>query len=251
MTDQDLEQLRRLFEVMERLRAPGGCPWDRAQSHRTLVPFLLEESYETIQAIEEGSSEELAEELGDLLVEVAMHCAISAEEGSFDIGGVARTAAQKMIGRHPHVFSDTQVSGVEQVLSNWEDLKGKEKPERESALDGIPRSLPALALASSLQRRQERVGGEILAVAALTEAERLIQSRLHQLGQAEGSAEGLIGELLFAVVALARHHQVDAEGALRRTAEARRQVFRRAELEAAREAPHPRDQADHEATQPS
>ncbi|MGC1195113.1 MAG: MazG nucleotide pyrophosphohydrolase domain-containing protein, partial [Candidatus Dormiibacterota bacterium] len=103
MTDDDLLQLRRLFEVMEQLRAPGGCPWDRAQTHQTLLPFLLEETYEAIQAAEQNRLGELAEELGDLLVEVAMHCAIAAESETFDIGKVAKSATEKMIGRHPHV----------------------------------------------------------------------------------------------------------------------------------------------------
>ncbi|MGH7693055.1 MAG: MazG nucleotide pyrophosphohydrolase domain-containing protein, partial [Candidatus Dormibacteria bacterium] len=116
MTDEQLLQLRRLFEVMERLRAPGGCPWDQAQTHQSLLPFLLEETYETIEAVEEGGNEALAEELGDLLVEVAMHSAIAAEARSFDIGEVARRATEKMVGRHPHVFGDLEVSGVEQVL---------------------------------------------------------------------------------------------------------------------------------------
>lgn len=231
MTEDDLEQLRRLFEVMERLRAPGGCPWDRAQSHQTLLPFLLEETYETIQAAEEGSSEDLAEELGDLLVEVAMHSAIAAEAGTFDIGTVARIATEKMISRHPHVFADLEVDGVSAVMDNWEELKRREKPDRESALDGIPAALPALALASAIQRRQER--GHLQSAKTLAdpaEAARTALARLTE-GGGDDSSEALVGELLFSVVALARQRAVDPEGALRRAAAAHRQSLRGAEID--------------------
>ncbi|MGB6772056.1 MAG: MazG family protein [Candidatus Dormiibacterota bacterium] len=230
MTDDDLQQLRRLFEVMERLRAPGGCPWDRAQSHQTLLPFLLEETYETIQAAEEGSDEDLAEELGDLLVEVAMHSAIAAEAGTFDIGMVARIATEKMVSRHPHVFGDLEVDGVTAVMDNWEELKRREKPDRESALDGIPAALPALALASAIQRRQER--GHLQSAETLDPAERALGAltRLVEDG-GEDSPETLVADLLFSVVALARQRGVDPEGALRRAAAAHRQALRSTEIE--------------------
>jgi len=231
VTDDDLEQLRRLFEVMEQLRAPGGCPWDRAQSHQTLLPFLLEETYETIQAAEEGSSQDLAEELGDLLVEVAMHSAIAAEAGTFDIGMVARTATEKMVSRHPHVFADLEVDGVSAVMDNWEELKRREKPDRESALDGIPAALPALALASAIQRRQER--GHLRSAETLADPADLALGALTRLveGGGEESSETLVAELLFSVVALARQRGVDPEGALRRAAAAHRQALRSTEIE--------------------
>jgi MazG family protein len=232
MTDEDVEQLRRLFEVMERLRAPEGCPWDRAQTHQTLLPFLLEETYEAIQAAEEGSSEDLAEELGDLLVEVAMHSAIAAEAGTFDIGTVARIATDKMIGRHPHVFGALEVDGVTEVMNNWEELKKQEKPDRESALDGIPRALPALALASAIQRRQER--GHLQPAQTSADPAEAAVAALRQLtagGEGDDSPESIVGELLFSVVALARQRAVDPEGALRRAAAAHREALRGAEVD--------------------
>jgi MazG family protein len=231
MTGDDLEQLRRLFEVMERLRAPGGCPWDRAQSHQTLLPFLLEETYETIQAAEEGSSEDLAEELGDLLVEVAMHSAIAAEAGTFDIGTVARIATEKMISRHPHVFEDLEVDGVTAVMDNWEELKRREKPDRESALDGIPAALPALALAAAIQRRRER--GHLQPMETLEDPAEAARTALARLTEGGGndSSEALVGELLFSVVALARQRAVDPEGALRRLATIQRRALRGAEID--------------------
>ncbi len=234
MTDDDLVQLRRLFEVMEQLRAPGGCPWDRDQTHQTLLPFLLEETYEAIQAAEEGSPEELAEELGDLLVEVAMHSAIAAEAGTFDIGAVAQMATEKMIGRHPHVFGDLPVTGVTQVLNNWEELKRREKPERASALDGIPRSLPALAQAAAIQRRQAsglRPGAPDRSNPDPATAAQNLLGALALGGVSGSSTEELVGELLFWVVALARASNVDAEGALRRFAAGRREDLRKRELE--------------------
>ncbi|MGA8206795.1 MAG: MazG family protein, partial [Candidatus Dormiibacterota bacterium] len=224
MTGEDLDQLRLLFEVMERLRAPGGCPWDRAQSHQTLLPYLLEETYETIQAAEEGSSEDLAEELGDLLVEVAMHSAIAAEAGTFDIGTVARIATEKMISRHPHVFADLEVDGVSAVIDNWEELKRREKPDRESALDGIPAALPALALAAAIQRRRER--SHLQSAETMEDPAETARTALARLtdGGGDDSSEALVGELLFSVVALARQRAVDPEGALRRLAAAQRRA---------------------------
>jgi MazG family protein len=229
VTDEDLLQLRRLFEVMEQLRAPGGCPWDRSQTHQTLVPYLLEETYEAIHAIELDSQPEIAEELGDLLVEVAMQIAIAAEAGEFDVGTVARGATEKMIGRHPHVFGDLQVEGVDQVLKNWEELKRREKPKRESALDGIPPALPALALAAAIQRRQG--GGEAGAAVAdpATAAAEALQRLIGGTPTPE-SDQHAVGELLYLMVALARERNVDAEGALRRHAAERRQLLRRAQI---------------------
>jgi XTP/dITP diphosphohydrolase len=226
VTDEDVLQLRRLFEVMEQLRAPGGCPWDRSQTPQSLVPYLLEETYEAIQAIESESQQEIAEELGDLLVEVAMQIAVSAEAGEFDVGTVARGATEKMIGRHPHVFGDLQVEGVGQVLKNWEELKRREKPKRESALDGIPPALPALALAAAIQRRQGEVES---GSAAATEATGALQ-RLIAGAPAQEADQQLVGELLYLVVALARERNVDAEGALRRHAAERRQTLRTAQV---------------------
>ncbi|NNM97563.1 MAG: MazG family protein [Candidatus Dormibacteraeota bacterium] len=213
-------ELVRLFEVMARLRAPDGCPWDRAQTHASLLPYLLEETYEAIQAVEDGDPQELAEELGDLLVEVAMHTAIAAEQDGFDLEVVAARAADKMISRHPHVFGGTTVESEEQLLRNWEALKRTEKPERTSALDGVPLVLPALALAASVQRRASRaaiVAGPPLPGAAQL-GQRLAQLQAHLEGTDDGDPDRAVGELLWVLVATARQLQVDPEGALRRVA---------------------------------
>ena len=156
----NLRQLSHMLEVVEALRAPEGCPWDREQTHLSLRPYLLEETYEVLEAIEAGSSDDLREELGDVLLQVFMHHAIAQEAGDFSIADVAEHATAKMVHRHPHVFGDVEVAGADEVLSNWEGLKRREdrKQGRLSALEGAPRSLPALAWALSLQKRAARVG---------------------------------------------------------------------------------------------
>src|ERR1700730_10045896 len=159
MKDDAAASLRALNEVVERLRAPGGCPWDREQTHESLRPYLLEETYEVLEAIDADGRSTLREELGDVLLQVLMHCAIAAEaEDGFDIGDVAETTRAKMIQRHPHVFGDAAVGDAAEVVVNWERLKRTEKSQRLSLLDGIPRALPALAFAQGVQKRPARLG---------------------------------------------------------------------------------------------
>ena len=228
MSESSVAELAHLFEVMAALRAPDGCPWDRQQTHRSLLPYLLEETYELIEAVEGGDDAEVAEELGDLLVEVAMHTAIAADRGAFGLTEVATGATQKMVARHPHVFADTRVANQEQLLANWDRAKRHEKPARTSALDGIPRALPALALAASVQRRAARGAA---ADNLDPDPGSRVRTRLEQLeiGDEGGpAAEALIGDLLFSAVRLAALRGVDPEGALRQftrrwTAEYRRQ----------------------------
>jgi uncharacterized protein YabN with tetrapyrrole methylase and pyrophosphatase domain len=149
-----------LLAVMARLRGPDGCPWDREQDHRTLRQHALEEVYELIDAIEAGDDHELAEELGDLLLQVVFHCQLGRERGAFDFDRVARLITDKLIRRHPHVFGGVKVRDVDQVWANWEKIKHAEKQgthrERTSALDGIPRHLPALLRAEKLVKKARR-----------------------------------------------------------------------------------------------
>src|SRR5260221_2283333 len=159
MRDEAAASLRALNETVEQLRAPGGCTWDRGQTHRSLRQYLLEETYEVLEAIERGDGATLREELGDLLLQVLMHCAIAQErEDGFDIGDVADVTRTKMVHRHPHVFGDVAVSGADEVVVNWEKLKAREKGDRLSVLEGVPRSLPALAFALGVQKRPARLG---------------------------------------------------------------------------------------------
>src|SRR5207302_10036946 len=153
----DIERLAVLVDVVRRLRSPSGCPWDREQTHASLRATMLEEAYEVLEAIDERSVVKLREELGDVLLQVLMQAEIAAEAEEFSLGDLADTVREKLVRRHPHVFGSTTVSGSEEVLRNWEAMKAKEYG-RESALDGVQRSLPALQWAWSLQRRAANVG---------------------------------------------------------------------------------------------
>jgi MazG family protein len=149
-----------LLKVMARLRSPTGCPWDREQSHRTLRRHAIEEVYELIDAIEAGDDPELAEELGDLLLQVVFHCQLAKERGAFDFEKVCRLIVEKLIRRHPHVFGKTRVKNVDEVWANWEKIKKAEKHgtkhARHSALDGIPKHLPALLRAEKLVKKARK-----------------------------------------------------------------------------------------------
>ena len=151
------ENLIRLAEVMDRLRSPGGCPWDAEQTHESLLKYLLEESYEFIEAVESGDRKDLREELGDLLLQVYFHARIAQEHGQdpFDVDDVAGGVADKLISRHPHVFGDTQVNSSDEVLRNWEKIKSVEKG-RTSFADGVATGQPALSLATKLINRAEK-----------------------------------------------------------------------------------------------
>jgi len=202
-------------DIVARLRAPGGCPWDREQTHLTLRPHLLEETYEVLRAIDEEDDEALREELGDLLLQIVLHAQIAAEESSFTLAQVVQTIIEKIIRRHPHVFAGLEVADADEVLRNWQAIKREEKREKEDQpLWDMPLSLPALTLARRAQERAEREG--LLSTpreSLLTEA----QSKLHELRETAGEEESAqaLGELLFALADLARHLGVDAESALR------------------------------------
>ena len=193
--------------VMARLRGPDGCPWDAEQTHESLRVHLLEEAHEVLEAIDAGATgEELEEELGDLLLQVVFHAQLAADEGRFDVAGVADRLVAKLLHRHPHVFGDVVVAGAAEVVSNWEAIKAGEK-ERAGPFDGIPPTLPALLTAYKVQKRAAALGftGDAeTARAGITEAL-----------QAEPGPEA-IGEVLFWAVALARSAGVDPEGALAR-----------------------------------
>ena len=199
------EQFLQLVEVMDRLRSPGGCPWDAEQTHSSLVKYLLEEAYETAEAIEDGDDAALREELGDVLLQVVFHARIAQEraEEAWDIDDVAAGIVDKLVRRHPHVFAGTRADTAGEVEANWEALKAAEKG-RTSAADGVPMAQPALALASALLGRSAKAGLDVRVDTAI-EAPANVD-------------EAAIGRLLLAVVALAREAHVDAEAALRAAA---------------------------------
>lgn len=211
------EEGRRLLDlvkVMARLRGPGGCPWDREQTHETLARHLLEESHELLEAIDDGDSDAIRDELGDVLLQVVFHAQMASEDGRWDVDDVARGLVEKLIHRHPHVFGDVEVSGSDEVLKNWEKLKAEEGSKPRSAVDeDIPITLPALARAAKVQRRAAGWGVEWpSAEAAITS----LRDESEHLADAP-DGERAIGAVLFAAVAAARKLGVDAESALRRT----------------------------------
>lgn len=154
--------IEELLAVMARLRSPAGCPWDREQTHRSLRRHAIEEVYELVDAIEAGDDHEMAEELGDLLLQVVFHCQMARERGAFDFEQVARHIVDKLVRRHPHVFGQTRVKNVDEVWANWEKIKRAEKHgtrhQRDSALDGIPKHLPALLRAEKLVKKARKAG---------------------------------------------------------------------------------------------
>ena len=204
--------------ISARLRAPDGCPWDRKQTHLTLRPYILEEAYETIDAIENGSPADLAEELGDLLLQVILHAQFAAEAGEFDLTDVYRSIAAKIVRRHPHVFGDVEVDGVAGVASNWEAIKAGERAtggkEHEGAFGSVARALPALAGSREIQERASTLGWDWDAITGVWEK---VDEEITELRGAETDDERLheLGDVLFALVNLARWMQLDPEEALR------------------------------------
>lgn len=198
-------QLQRLVEVMNTLRSPGGCPWDAEQTHESLLKYLLEESYEFVDATQSGNRVDMREELGDVLLQVYFHARMAEEHPTdpFSIEDVARGIADKLIRRHPHVFTGGEVRDSQEVLENWEEIKKKEKG-RTSPLDGVAMSQPALPLVEKLLYRAEKYN------VAVTTPESI---------SIEGSAdEGSVGQALLAVIAWAHANGIDAEAALRKEA---------------------------------
>ena len=197
----DLASLATTTRITERLRAPNGCPWDREQTHQSLRPHLLEEAYEALEALDSGDLARVRDELGDLLLQIALHAQLAHEEGVFDIADVAARLNEKLIRRHPHVFAGTEVSG--DLLAQWERIKREERAESgradETITAGVPKDLPALFAAERLQERAARVGLE--------------HERIDLPLDIDDAS--FLGELLFDVVAFAREKGFDAESALR------------------------------------
>lgn len=223
-----------LVALQARLRAPNGCPWDREQTHASLRPFLVEEAYEVLDAMDSGDSQKFAGELGDLLLQIVFHAEMAREKGRFDITDVIHAVHTKMVRRHPHVFGTAKAQTSGQVLKNWEQIKseereaesgkGNKKRATESVLEGVPKGLPALIEAYQLSRRAanvgfdwENVGG---AFEKLNEEARELRLELDRRDDAKSGAEGKVeeemGDLLFAAVNLARQAGVEPEIALKR-----------------------------------
>ena len=208
-------QLEKLIEIIDILRSPNGCKWDREQTHDTLKRNMLEEAYEAVDAINDNDSKHLKEELGDVLLQVVLHAQISKEEGEFDIEDVAKTLNEKLIHRHPHVFGDVKVQNTQEILDNWEKLKKEEKPHRKSVMDGISKSQSALMSAQKISKKAVSVGFEWPDEQELL---RCVMSEFDEFKNAKtpDEKEDEFGDILFAVVNLARWNKIDAEQALLR-----------------------------------
>ena len=216
-----MDAFGRLVDIMARLRAPGGCPWDREQTHESLRPYLLEEAYEVLDAIEAGDAAELRDELGDLLLQVVFHAELAAERGDFTVADVARAIADKLVRRHPHVFADVTVAGAADVVRNWRTIKAAERAsggaEAAGVLDGVPRALPALAHAQKVGDRLAHVGFDwagVDDVLAACDAERAELAHALAAGDLD-AARAELGDLLLTLASVARHLDVSAELALR------------------------------------
>lgn len=203
--------LDELVAIQKRLLAPGGCPWDREQNHNSLVRYLIEETYEVIDAIDERDMNKLKEELGDLLLQIVFHAALAEERGDFDFGDIARAVSLKMINRHPHVFGSMQLKTSEDVLDNWETFKRREG--KKSLMEGIPKTLPALLRAEKIQEKMSRVGYDWPNIDGALDK---LQEEVHELARASNETDIVeeMGDVLFAVVNVARLRQVEVEQAL-------------------------------------
>jgi tetrapyrrole methylase family protein / MazG family protein len=209
----------RLVEIMQILRAPGGCPWDREQNFDTIKPYLLEETYEVMDAIDARDFDGLAEELGDLLLQSVFFAQMASEEGRFDITDSLDAINSKLVRRHPHVFADGEAKTADDVLRRWDEIKATEKPKPKGLLAGVPRSLPALVEAEKIAKRAAGAGFDWENVEQVLDKlrEELAELDGARTGSDPAAVEDEVGDLLFVIVNIARFLKVDPEQALRRT----------------------------------
>ena len=217
-----LSQFSTLVNIIAKLRAPDGCPWDRKQTHSSLRENLLEECYEVLAALDGGDSKKLGDELGDLLMQIVLHSQIASEAGEFELKDVIRNITTKLVHRHPHIFGLKKVKDAEEVAHNWEVLKGEER-KGTSILESVPKQMPALGYSQEVQRRVAQVGFDWEDVDGVIE--KLVEE-VNELKQAESKEQKAreFGDLLFTLVNVARRQGVDVEAALR---EANRRFYQR------------------------
>jgi tetrapyrrole methylase family protein/MazG family protein len=220
---QNLSQFQALVDIIARLRAPDGCPWDRKQTHASLRENLLSECYEVLEALDEGDSAKLRGELGDLLMQIVLHTQIATEAGEFELGDVIENINAKLIHRHPHIFGSKKVKDAEEVAHDWEELKKEEREEGASMLESVPKSMPALGYAHEIQRRAAWVGFDWEDVDGVIEK---LAEEVGEFKQAETKEQraGEFGDLLFTLANIARRLGIDLEAALR---EANRRFYKR------------------------
>ncbi len=227
--------LEKLVEIMKALRSERGCPWDREQTRESLKPFLVEETYEVLEAIDEGDPEKIKEELGDLLFQIIFHAHLGEEQGDFDINDIVEGITEKMLARHPHVFGDEKYGSADDVSQKWEEHKKKEGKLRESLLEGIPKGLPALLRAHRLQDRASRVGFDWDRVDDVLRKleEEVAEFRKAMKEENEKGVEEELGDIFFSLVNVSRFVGVNPEDALRKTISKFIKRFRHMEIRAA------------------
>jgi MazG family protein len=230
MTQSPGAQFERLLEIMRRLREPGGCPWDREQTRVSLKPFLVEEAYEVLEAIESSDASSLQEELGDLLFQVVFHAQIASERGEFDMATVLVRLADKMVSRHPHVFGEASVGTASEALTQWETIKQREAHEagrKRSIIDGVPRSLPSLLRAQRMTSKASRVNFDWPdARAAWSKVEEECREAAAALDADDRERlQDELGDVLFSIVNVARLASIDAEEAMQSAIEKFRRRF--------------------------
>jgi len=219
----DLKRFEALVEIIATLRAPGGCPWDRKQTHASLRGNLLSECYEVLEALDEGDAGKLRDELGDLLMQIVLQAQIATEAGEFELGEVIENISQKLIHRHPHVFGSKKVKDAEEVMHNWEELKKEERDEGVSMLESVPKEMPALGYAHEVQRRAAWVGFDWEDINGIIDK---LAEEIGEFQRAETKEEKAseFGDLLFTLVNIALRMGIDAEAALR---EANKRFYKR------------------------
>jgi tetrapyrrole methylase family protein/MazG family protein len=220
---EDLSRFESLVEIIARLRAPDGCPWDRKQTHLSLREYVLEECYETLAALDEGETDKLCQELGDLLLQIVLQAQIAREAGEFEMADILTAINRKLIYRHPHVFAQTKVNTAEEVAHNWEVLKQAERGAETSMLASVPKQMPALAYAKEIQSRVAGVGFDWTDIEGVIDKVVEEIRELQQAGTAQEKSDEY-GDLLFTLVNFARREGIDSEVALR---EANERFYRR------------------------
>ncbi len=227
--------LRELIDIMSALRGEKGCPWDKDQTRESLKPFIVEEAYEVLEAIDEKNPEAIKEELGDLLFQIVFQCQIAREKGEFDMADVLDKIAKKMIGRHPHVFGDADYKTSEEVLVHWEAQKKREGKQRDSILDGVPKTLPSLLRAHRVQDRASRVGFDWERIEDVLPKldEELAEFREALQRKNAGEIEDELGDIFFVLVNISRFVGINPEDALRKTISKFISRFRYIEMAAA------------------
>lgn len=206
---------------MRDLRGPDGCPWDKEQTHLSLAPYAIEETFEMVEALEKQDDAEFCEELGDVLFQVVLHAQLASERKAFDIHDVIKNIGEKLVRRHPHVFSEVKVSGADEVIKNWNDIKAKEKLGKVKPVFSIPKGLPALPTAEKIGSKTEKLkfdwnnARQVLAQLKSEIAE--LEIEMNRAEQDNGSLDHEMGDVLFTAAQLARHLNLDAESSLRRT----------------------------------